>query len=77
MSQKTISAIQGLAVAIISALVSFGVLGGDKASSIQAIVVAAITFGAAVGIHSARPANTDVPAEEAPADTPSEIPPGE
>lgn len=76
MSQKTISAVQGLAVAIISALVSFGVLGGDKASSIQAIVVAAITFGAAVGIHSARPANTDVPTDT-PVDAPTETPSGE
>ena len=72
MSQKTISAIQGVVVAVVSALVSFGVLGGDKASAIQAVVVASITLAAALGIHSVRPSTdpvedpntTDIPSGE-------------
>ena len=76
MSQKTISAIQGVVVAVVSALVSFGVLGGDKASAIQAVIVASITLTAALGIHSVRP-STEAPAEEIPAEVPTDLPSGE
>lgn len=55
MSKKMQSALTGLVVAIFSALVSFGVLGGDEATTIQGVIVAAIAFGAAVGVRSALP----------------------
>ena len=63
MNQKIVSAIQGIAVAVISALVTFGVLGGEQASAIQGVIVAAIAFGAAIGIHSARPPQDPPPGE--------------
>lgn len=63
MSQKTISAIQGVVVAVISALVTFGVLGGEEASAVQGVVVAGIAFAAAVGIRSARPPQDPPPGE--------------
>ena len=76
MSQKTISAVQGVVVAVIAALVTFGVLGGEQASAIQGVVVAAVAFAGAVGVRSMRPP-LDPPAEEEPVVDPSEIPPGE
>lgn len=55
MSKQMQSALTGLVVAIFSALVTFGVLGGEAASTIQGVVVAAIAFAATVGIRSALP----------------------
>lgn len=49
------SALSGLVVAVITALVAFGVIGGEQASAIQGVIVAAISFVAAVGIRSALP----------------------
>lgn len=55
MSKAQVSALSGFAVAVITALVSFGVLGGEQASVIQGVVVSAIAFAGTVAIHSARP----------------------
>ena len=55
MSKKTLSAVNGLVVAGITALVAFGVLGGDQANAIQGVLLAVISFGATVGIRSALP----------------------
>lgn len=55
MNQKVQSALTGLAVAVLAALVAFGVIGGNEADAIQGVVVAAITFAAAVFVRSARP----------------------
>lgn len=54
MSKETKSALQGLVVAVCTALVAFGVVGGDKASAAQGVALAGIAFAAAVGIRSAR-----------------------
>lgn len=55
MTKKMKSALSGLVVAVISALVAFGVIGGEQASAIQGVIVASISFVAAVGIRSALP----------------------
>lgn len=55
LNDKTLSAIDGLVVAGITALVAFGALGGDQAEAIQGVVLSAIAFGATVGIRSALP----------------------
>jgi hypothetical protein len=54
MSKQATSALSGLVVAIFTALVSFGVIGGDQATVVQGVVIAAVSFAATVGIHSAR-----------------------
>lgn len=55
MSKAQISALSGVVVAVVSVLVSRGVLGGETATDVQSIVTALIAFGATVGIRSARP----------------------
>lgn len=55
MSNKATSALSGLVVAIFTALVAFGVIGGEQASVIQGVVIAAVSFAATVGIRSALP----------------------
>ncbi|NBT35619.1 MAG: hypothetical protein EBT03_08810 [Betaproteobacteria bacterium] len=55
MSKAQVSALSGLAVAVISALVSFGVVGGEKATVVQGVVLSAIAFLGTVAIRSARP----------------------
>lgn len=55
LNNKTASALSGLIVAGVTALVAFGVLGGDQAEAIQGVLLSAIAFGAAVGIRSALP----------------------
>jgi len=55
MNKAQVSALSGLCVAILAALVSFGVLGGEEASVIQGVVVSAIAFLGTVAIRSARP----------------------
>ena len=54
MSKAQLSALSGVVVAVVSVLVSRGVLGGETASDVQSIVTALIAFGATVGIRSAR-----------------------
>jgi hypothetical protein len=54
MTNKHRTAALGLAAAITTALVSFGVLGGDQATAVQGVAVAAITLGAAVWIQNDR-----------------------
>jgi hypothetical protein len=48
------SALLGLVAAASSALVAFGVLGGDQATAVQTVCVAAITLAAALLIRSPR-----------------------
>lgn len=55
MTKQMKSALSGLIVAVLSALVAFGVIGGEQATAIQGVVLAGITFVATVGIHSALP----------------------
>lgn len=56
MSKGLKSALSGLVAAILTVLVTAGVLGGADADSIQTVVVAVITFIGTVAIHSAHPA---------------------
>lgn len=55
MSKQVRSALEGLVIAGLTALVAFGVIGGDQATAAQGVLLAGITFVAAVGIRSARP----------------------
>jgi len=55
MTKAQASALSGVVVAVISVLVSQGVLGGDTATSVQTVMNALIAFAATVGIRSARP----------------------
>lgn len=54
MSKQVRSALEGLVIAALTALVAFGVIGGDQATAAQGVLLAGITFVAAVGIRSAR-----------------------
>jgi hypothetical protein len=42
-------------MAVLAALVSFGVVGGSKANAVQGVIVSVIAFAAAVGVRSALP----------------------
>jgi branched-subunit amino acid transport protein len=55
MSKAQVSALSGVCVAVLSALVSFGVLGGEEASAIQGVTLSLIAFLGTVAIRSARP----------------------
>ena len=55
MSKAQVSALSGVVVAVVSILVSRGVLGGHTASDVQTVLAALVAFGATVGIRSARP----------------------
>ena len=55
MNNKTASAAQGFVAALASALVASGAISGETVSVWQPVLVAAIAFAAAVGIHSMRP----------------------
>ena len=55
MNQKVQAAASALVVAAISALVAFGVLGGEQSGAIQGVALAAIAFIASFGIRSALP----------------------
>jgi len=55
MSKAQASALSGIVVAVISVLVSSGVITGHTATNAQTILTALIAFGATVGIRSARP----------------------
>lgn len=48
------SSLSGLVIAIVTVLVSRGVIGGQTASDIQTVALAVIAFGATVGVRSAR-----------------------
>lgn len=48
------SALSGLVVAVVTVLVSRGVIGGSTASDVQSIALAVIAFAGTVGIRSAR-----------------------
>lgn len=54
MTPKMTSALVGLTAAIVSALVTFGVIGGTQASAVQTVAVAAIAFVGVVFVRSAR-----------------------
>jgi asparagine N-glycosylation enzyme membrane subunit Stt3 len=55
MTKAQVSALSGVVVAVVSVLVSRGVLGGETADNVQTVLSALIAFGATVGIRSARP----------------------
>ena len=55
MSKAQVSALSGVVVAVVSVLVSRGVVGGETADNVQTILNAAVAFAATVGIRSARP----------------------
>lgn len=58
MSDKTRSAITGLSLAVLTLLVSLGVIGPDKTDVWQAVVVAVVTLVGTVGVRSALPPRT-------------------
>jgi hypothetical protein len=51
MNSKQRTAALGLVAAATTALVSFGVLGGDQATAVQGVLVAGITLAAAILIQ--------------------------
>ena len=55
LTKARLSAINGVVMAVLAALVSFGVVGGNKANAVQGIIVSVIAFAAAVGVRSALP----------------------
>ena len=54
MSKATVSALSGVVVAALAALVSSGVLNDSTVATWQPVVVAVIAFAGTVGIRSAR-----------------------
>lgn len=63
MSDKTRSAITGLSLAVLTLLVSLGVIGPDKVDTWQAVVVAVVTLIGTVGVRSALPPRDQPPGE--------------
>ncbi len=63
MSDQTRSAITGLSLAILTLLVSLGVIGPDKVDVWQAVVVAVVTLVGTVGVRSALPPKDPPPGE--------------
>jgi len=55
MNPKIVSILQGSVLAIVSMLVTLGVMGGKEAPLTQALPVGIIVFAAAVAIHSMLP----------------------
>ena len=55
MSSKMQSALSAVAVAVVTALVAFGVVGGEQAGAVQGVLLTVIAFAATVGIRSALP----------------------
>ena len=55
MSQQVQSAITGVTLAVLTLLVSLGVIGPDKVDAWQAVVIAIVTLVATVGVRSALP----------------------
>ena len=63
MSDQTRSAITGLSLAVLTLLVSLGVIGPDQVDTWQAVVIAAVTLVATVGVRSALPPKPPPPGE--------------
>lgn len=63
MSDQTRSAITGLSLAVLTLLVSLGVIGPDKVDVWQAVVIAVVTLVATVGVRSALPPKDPPPGE--------------
>lgn len=61
MSDQTRSAITGLSLAVLTLLVSLGVIGPDKVDVWQAVVIAVVTLVATVGVRSALPPKNPPP----------------
>jgi len=62
-SDKTRSALTGLSLAVLTLLVSLGVIGPDKVDAWQAVVVAVVTLIGTVGVRSALPPRQPPPGE--------------
>ena len=63
MSQQVQSAITGVTLAVLTLLVSLGVLGADQVDTWQAVVIAVVTLIATVGVRSALPPKDPPPGE--------------
>lgn len=63
MSDQLRSAIAGVTLAILTLLVSLGVIGPDQVDTWQAVVIAVVTLVATVGVRSALPPKTPPPGE--------------
>lgn len=55
MSSKVQSAATGLSLAVLTLLVSLGVIGPDQVDTWQAVVIAVVTLVATVGVRSVLP----------------------
>lgn len=55
MSDQLRSAITGVTLAVLTLLVSLGVIGPDQVDTWQAVVIAVVTLIATVGVRSALP----------------------
>jgi branched-subunit amino acid transport protein len=55
MTSKMQAALSAVAVAVVTALVAFGVVGGEQASAVQGVLLTVIAFVATIGIRSALP----------------------
>jgi len=62
-SDQTRSAITGLSLAVLTLLVSLGVIGPDQVDAWQAVVLAAVTLIATVGVRSALPPKDPPPGD--------------
>lgn len=63
MSDQVRSAIIGLSLAVLTLLVSLGVIGPDNVDTWQAVVVAVVTLVASLGVRSWLPPKGPPPAE--------------
>lgn len=63
MSDQVRSAIIGLSLAVLTLLVSLGVIGPDNVDTWQAVVVAVVTLIGTVGVRSALPPKAPPPGE--------------
>ncbi len=64
MSDQTRSAITGLSLAVLTLLVSLGVIGPDKVDAWQAVVIAVVTLVASLGVRSWLPPRDPPPPAE-------------
>lgn len=63
MSDQLRSAIAGVTLAVLTLLVSLGVIGPDQVDTWQAVVIAVVTLVATVGVRSALPPKDPPPAD--------------
>lgn len=63
MSDRLRSAVTSLALAVLTLLVSLGVIGPDSVDAWQAVVIAVVTLVATVGVRSALPPKAPPPAD--------------